>query len=309
LISERTKSHRMPQDLTHRGYGIPHRSIPVELPSNDTPALNRPLKQHRSDNMARTETNSSPWDGTTQTNDSQQAVGSHGTTKTGPEQVTEGRTKRNDQNSQPSSDATSESATRLLSDHPTLRSSRRSGSSADVARQSAYSRTRQRYPELEALGRSSTNTRGGITTPSNMARSPNQRAASDSSAPTLNNIDRTRLAPNHGQRQTSYQGPSHPSYAAIQRQQISMEHPLSSLILPNVLERPPLTPSPGLSLTETAPSVQTTSPLSDVSDREDTPPREKRRWFSLRPMSSVMFGEEDHSEVSSASTFGRRRFR
>lgn len=299
----------MPQDLTQRGYGIPHTSIPVELPSNDTPALNRPKQQHRSDNMARTENNSSPWNGTTQTNDSQQAVGSHGTTKTGPEQVTEGRTKRNDQNSQPSSDATSESATRLLSDHPTLRSSRRSGSSADVARQSAYSRTRQRYPELEALGRSSTNTRGGITTPSNMARSPNQRAASDSSAPTLNNIDRTRLAPNHGQRQTSYQGPSHPSYAAIQRQQISMEHPLSSLSLPNVLERPPLTPSPGLSLTETAPSVQTTSPLSDVSDREDTPPREKRRWFSLRPMSSVMFGEEDHSEVSSASTFGRRRFR
>jgi len=46
----------MPQDLTQRGYGIPHTSIPVELPSNDTPALNRPKQQHRSDNMARTET-------------------------------------------------------------------------------------------------------------------------------------------------------------------------------------------------------------------------------------------------------------
>ncbi|KAH8635554.1 hypothetical protein IG631_10955 [Alternaria alternata] len=310
LISERTRSHRIPQNPTQHGYVVPPRSMsPVELPSNDTPVLDRPMQQHRGNNISRTAINSSAWDGTAQTNGSQHPVGSHGTTRTGRVQVTKGRTKRNDPTSQSASDPTYESATGPIGDHPASRLSTRPASSADVLRQSAYSRTRQGHSELEALGRSNTNTRSGITAPSNIAISSNQRAASDSNAPTLNNIDRTRAAPNHGQRQTSWQGPSHPSYAAIQRQQISMEHPFSSLSLPSTLERPPLTPSPGLSSTETAPSVQTVSLLAEGSDRENTPPRERRRWFSLRPMSSVVFGEEDQSEVSSASTFGRRRLR
>jgi hypothetical protein len=220
-------------------------------------------------------------------------LNSSGMMETGRVQVTEGRAERYDPSSQPASNATRAPALRRMSDQSNMRPSRRPASPADdVLLQSAYSRIRQRYPsELEALRSGNINTHGRSTLSSNVVISPNRRAASDSKAQTLNNTNQARPIPNQSHRQASYQGPSHPSHAAIQRQKPSMEHPLSSLNLPTALERPPLTPSPGLSSTATAPSVQTTSPLSDISDREDTPPRERRRRFLPRNMPSVVFGE------------------
>jgi hypothetical protein len=70
LLSERTRSHRMPQDSTQHRYAIPSRSvIPAELPSNDIPALNKPSRPQRSDNTSRVATDSSSRTRTTQTND------------------------------------------------------------------------------------------------------------------------------------------------------------------------------------------------------------------------------------------------
>lgn len=125
-------------------------------------------------------------------------------------------------------------------------------------------------------------------------------------AQTSDSINQARPMPLPRSRGTSYQGPSRPSYAETQRRQPFLNPMPSSLNLPT-LERPPNTPSPGMSSEASAPSVQAPSPLSEVSDYEDCPRRERQSRFSLRHMASVVFGEDDGSEVSKASSLGRRR--
>ena len=154
---------------------------------------------------------------------------------------------------------------------------------------------------------------------SNTTRVPDTRRMSDQSsmrttrrppilgeAQTSNRTNQAQPMPPPRSRGTSYQGPSRPSYAETQRRQPFLNPMPSSLNLP-VLERPPNTPSPGLSSEASAPSVQAPSPLSEVSDYEDGPQRERQSRFSLRHMASVVFGEDDGSEVSKASSLGWRR--
>ena len=245
----------MPQTFTqYRPAGHSNSVKPVELPSIDTPALNRPLKQpKRRGNTSHAATTSTDPSGILQTHDSQQARGLH---KTMDVPTTEGRAQRHVSDTQPTSNTTRVSDTRRMSDQSSMRTTRRP-------------------PTL-------------------------------SEAQTPDSINQARPMPLPRSRGTSYQGPSRPSYAETQRRQPFLNPMPSSLNLPT-LERPPNTPSPGMSSEASAPSAQAPSPSSEISDYEGGPQQERQSRFSLRHMASVVFGQVDGSEVSKASSLGRRK--
>lgn len=250
---------RMPQTFTqYRPAGHSSSVKPVELPSNDAPALNRPSQQpQRRGNTSHVATTSTDPSGILQTHDSHQPRGLHRTMEIGRAPATEGRAQRHVSDTQPTSNTTRVSDTRRMSDQSSMRTTRRP----------------------PTLGE----------------------------AQTSDSTNQARPMPLPRSRGTSYQRPSRPSYAETQRRQPFLNSMPSSLNLP-VLERPLNTPSPGMSSEASAPSVQAPSPSSEISDYEDGPQRERQSRVSLRHMASVVFGKKDDgSEVSKASSLGRRR--